>query len=116
MAGEEVYTRAQAGDPAALALFEEFGAELGYAVLLALFAYDPELIVLGGSISVALPLFGDRMRERLREYPWPHVVARAENRRRRGSGRRDPRGRGALSRRPQSRLAHERCALIAASR
>ena len=75
MAGEEVHARAQAGEPAALALFAEFGAELGYAVLLALFAYDPELIVLGGSISVALPLFGDRMRERLREYPWPHVVA-----------------------------------------
>jgi len=75
MPGEAVYARAQAGEPAALALFEEFGFELGYAVLLVLYAYDPELIVLGGSISVALPLFGGTMRERLREYPWPHVVA-----------------------------------------
>ncbi|HXT22627.1 MAG TPA: ROK family protein, partial [Thermoanaerobaculia bacterium] len=74
MPGEAVYARAQAGEPAALALFEEFGFELGYAVLLVLYAYDPELIVLGGSISVALPLFGARMRERLRQYPWPHVV------------------------------------------
>jgi len=74
MPGEEVYARAQNGEPAAVALFEEFGSEVGFAVLLVLHAYDPELIVLGGSISVALPLFEARMRERLRQYPWPHVV------------------------------------------
>jgi glucokinase len=76
MPGEDVFTRAQAGDAAALALFDEFGFELGHALMLVLYAYDPQLVVLGGSISVALPLFAARMRERLRQYPWPHVVER----------------------------------------
>jgi len=76
MRGEEVFSRAQAGEPAALHLFAEFGFELGHALLLVLYAYDPELIVLGGSIRAALPFFGARMRERLRQYRWPHVVDR----------------------------------------
>jgi glucokinase len=74
--GEEAFRRAEAGDAAAIELFEQLGHELGHAVMVALYAYDPELIVLGGSISVALRFFERPMRERLREYPWPHVVER----------------------------------------
>lgn len=74
--GEEAFRRAEAGDAAAIELFEQFGHELGYAVLMAVYAYDPELIVLGGSISAALRFFERPMRERLREYAWPHVVER----------------------------------------
>jgi glucokinase len=74
--GEEAFRRAEAGDAAAVELFEQFGRELGHAVLVAIYAYDPELIVLGGSISAALRFFERPMRERLREYPWPHVVER----------------------------------------
>jgi glucokinase len=76
--GEEAFRRAEAGDAAAIELFEQFGRELGHAVLVAVFAYDPELIVLGGSISAALPFFERALRERLREYPWPHVVERLQ--------------------------------------
>lgn len=74
--GEEAFRRAEAGDAAAIDLFEQFGRELGHAVLMAIYAYDPELIVLGGSISAALRYFERPMRERLREYAWPHVVER----------------------------------------
>ena len=74
--GEEAFRRAEAGDAAAIALFEQLGHELGHAVMMALYAYDPELIVLGGSISAALRFFERSLRERLREYPWPHVVER----------------------------------------
>jgi glucokinase len=74
--GEEVYRLAQSGDPAAIALYDEFGYELGYAVMVLLYAYDPELIVLGGSISRAFPIFERRMRERLAQYSWPHALAR----------------------------------------
>ena len=59
-------------------LFAEFGRELGYAITVVLHAYDPELIVLGGSISAAFPLFEAGMRARLAEYAYPHVVARVE--------------------------------------
>jgi len=72
--GEEVFRRAHEGDPAAIKLLGDYGFELGHAILIALLAYDPQLVVLGGSISAALPFFEARMRERLSEYPWQHVI------------------------------------------
>ena len=76
--GEEVFRRAREGDPESLRLYHEFGFELGYAVLVALYAYDPELILLGGSISRAFPLFEGGMRERLDTYAYPHSLKRLE--------------------------------------
>ena len=76
--GEEVFRRALEGDPESLRIYHEFGFELGYAVLVALYAYDPELIVLGGSISRAFPLFEAGMRERLDTYAYPHSLKRLE--------------------------------------
>lgn len=74
--GEAVFRRALAGDEDARRLFTEFGQELGHAVMTALYAYDPELIVLGGSISAAFALFETSMRERLREFAYPHTLDR----------------------------------------
>jgi glucokinase len=76
MSGETVYRRAQEGDRQALELFENFGLELGYAIMTVLYAYDPELIVLGGSISSAFDLFEGGMRERLKEYAYQHALER----------------------------------------
>lgn len=76
--GDDVFSRALQGDQEALRLFTAFGFELGYAVLIALHTYDPELIVLGGSISRAFPLFEGGMRERLATYAFPHALARLE--------------------------------------
>jgi glucokinase len=74
--GEDVFRLAATGDPQAIELFERFGYELGHAVMVLLYAYDPELIVLGGSISQAMPFFERAMRERLRGYSWPHALER----------------------------------------
>lgn len=76
VSGEVVSRRAREGDEESLRLFEAFGFELGYAVMVALYAYDPELIVLGGSISRAWPLFEKGMRERLKEYGFQHALER----------------------------------------
>jgi glucokinase len=76
--GDEIFRRAREGDPEALRLYREFGFELGHAILVALYAYDPELIVLGGSISRAFPLFEEGMRERLRTYAYQHALAKVE--------------------------------------
>jgi glucokinase len=76
--GEEVFRRAQDGDPEALRIYHEYGFELGFAVLAVLYAYDPELIVFGGSISRAFPLFESGMRERLAAYAYPHALTRLE--------------------------------------
>lgn len=76
--GEEVFRRAREGDPGALRFYEEYGFEVGYAVQVALYTYDPELIVFGGSISRAFPLFERGMRERLATYAYPHALERLE--------------------------------------
>jgi glucokinase len=78
VAGEVVFARAREGDPEALRLFASFGCALGDAVLIVLYAYDPELIVLGGSISRAFPLFEGALRARLQAYAYPHALARLE--------------------------------------
>jgi glucokinase len=72
--GDVVYERAQRGDAEAARLFHAFGYELGHAILTILYAYDPELIVLGGSISRAYPFFEAGMRERLKSFAYQHVL------------------------------------------
>lgn len=59
--GEEVFRRAQEGDKEALEMYSEFGGHFGKAVMIVLYGYDPELIVLGGSIREAYPYFKDSM-------------------------------------------------------
>lgn len=49
--GREAAERAGRGDRAALAMFDEFGGHLGEAVKAICYAVDPEIIVLGGSVS-----------------------------------------------------------------
>ena len=74
--GDVVFQRAQEGDEDALQLYEEFGSKLGHAIMTVLYAYDPELIVLGGSISRAFPQFEGGLQERLKEYSYQHALER----------------------------------------
>lgn len=61
LSGREAYERAAAGDPAALRIFEEFGGHLGQAVKAICYAVDPEIIILGGSVSKAFRFFRGAM-------------------------------------------------------
>lgn len=72
--GREAYDRAMAGDAEALALWREFGGHVGDLVMLVLYAYDPEAIVFGGSISQAFVFFREAMYERLRAFPYARTV------------------------------------------
>jgi len=74
--GEVVFGRAERGDAEALRVFEAYGRELGNAVMVVLYTFDPELIVLGGSISRAFRFFEGGMRERLRDFAYQHALAR----------------------------------------
>jgi glucokinase len=78
MAGETVYDRARAGDPDAQQLFASVGTALGDAILIVLYAYDPEIVILGGSVSRAYPLFEQAMRDRLESFAFRHVLGRLE--------------------------------------
>lgn len=72
--GKLACERAAAGDAEALALWREFGGHVGNLVMLALYAYDPEAIVFGGSIAHAYPFFSDAMYEKLAEFPYAKTV------------------------------------------
>jgi glucokinase len=74
--GDAVCARAAGGDAEALRLLHAYGREVGHAVTVVLYAFDPELVVLGGSIARAFPYFADGMRERLREFAYQHALAR----------------------------------------
>lgn len=74
VSGEEAARRAAAGDPAALAMFREYGVHLGNALQVVLHAVDPEIVILGGSVSREFRFFEAGMRESLATFAYPRVV------------------------------------------
>ncbi len=74
--GKQTFLEAQKNDPAALALWEEFGSHLGIALRSVVYAYDPEAIILGGAISKAFPYFERQMHLSLNNIHFPNSVAR----------------------------------------
>lgn len=72
--GDAVFEMAQQGDETALELFDTFGYELGQAVMTVLYAYDPDLIVLGGSVAEAYSLFERSLQRRLRDFDFQHIL------------------------------------------
>jgi len=67
----EVYNLALEGESHALQTWIEFGAHLAVPVAWAINLIDPEVIILGGSISEAFPLFKNSMEENLRKWICP---------------------------------------------
>lgn len=59
--GHVLFEKATQGDRQALGIFQEFGRHLGEAIKAICYAVDPEIIVLGGSVSKAYPFFKDSM-------------------------------------------------------
>ncbi|WP_137405075.1 ROK family protein [Echinicola rosea] len=67
---------ARAGDLQACRQWEEFGHHFGKAILAVLYAYDPEAIIVGGSISKAYPLFSQSLQKTLTEFIYPESFKR----------------------------------------
>jgi glucokinase len=72
----EIQNRADAGDFKAAEMLAAFGDPLGDAVMTVLYAYDPEMIVLGGGVSKAYRYFEPRMREKLRGFKFQNALKR----------------------------------------
>ena len=66
------------GDPEGLKIMDEFGGHVGKLVQMIMFAYDPAVIILGGSISKAYPLFCDAMWKEIKNFPYPKSVGNLE--------------------------------------
>jgi glucokinase len=73
---ELAHQRAVDGDPVALAQWREFGQHMAAALKCAVFAYDPEAIVLGGSLTKAYGFFSEAMNESLQDFPYPESIRR----------------------------------------
>lgn len=67
---------AQHGDRRGLRIWAEFGGHLGVVIKAVLYAYDPEIIVLGGSIAKGFPFFHRALRESLIDFAFPESIRR----------------------------------------
>jgi glucokinase len=68
--GRETAARAERGDGPALEIFAGFGRHLGEAVKAICYAVDPEIIVLGGSVSKSYRYFQAALRETFQGYAY----------------------------------------------
>ena len=74
----EVYNLALEGDSHALQTWSEFGAHLAVPVAWAINLIDPEIVILGGSITDAFPFFNASMEENLRKWICPVPAERTK--------------------------------------
>ena len=73
----QAFKAAEAGDPAALALLEEFGRHMGAALCMVMYAYDPDRVALAGGIANNYPFFRQAMETYVREnFPYRKAVER----------------------------------------
>lgn len=75
MTGEEAFIKAQEGeDLEAIILWNQFGHHVGDLMKVILFAYDPQVIIIGGSIANAYEYFSPAMMESLDDFPYPETI------------------------------------------
>jgi glucokinase len=74
--GAIIHARALKGDPEALKILSDFGEDFGQAMMTTLYAFDPEVIVLGGSVSKAFPFFEKSMRKVLADFSYQRALQR----------------------------------------
>lgn len=65
--------RAESRDKIALAVFEQFGFDLGNAIKTIMYSVDPEVIVIGGALSKAFPYFEKAMWKNVRSFIYEHA-------------------------------------------
>ena len=69
--GGDLYIAAKKGDKKALSVFKEYGKNLSEVIKIIVYAFDPEMIILGGSISKAYDFFIDAVWEGLEDFMFP---------------------------------------------
>lgn len=72
--GSEMAEKAARGDLRARAAFNEYGRYLGFAIKMILYNYDPEAIILGGSVSRSWPWFRESMMEEVGDFSYRKVL------------------------------------------
>lgn len=72
--GNELLELAEKGDKKALEIFSEFGIHVGNAITTIIYMLDPEVIILGGSVSMSFKYFENSMLSTLKKIPYTTSV------------------------------------------
>ncbi len=72
--GEEIYRNAVNGNNDALEIFNEFGFHIGNAISAIILTVDPEIIILGGSVSKAYDYFKSSLNKVLASCPYQNSI------------------------------------------
>ncbi|WP_375584987.1 ROK family protein [Cyclobacterium xiamenense] len=70
----DAFNLAVQGDEQALSLWKTFGYHFGAAVQVVMYTYDPEAIVIGGSVANAFPYFEASMKESFSDFIYPESI------------------------------------------
>ncbi|MEJ1241983.1 ROK family protein [Chryseolinea sp. T2] len=76
MSAVEAHERAKDDDPIALEAWSQFGEHFAQAIKNVVLTFDPEAVVLGGSVSKAYPFFVDSMKSALLDFPFGESMKR----------------------------------------
>jgi glucokinase len=71
---EELYYAAKEGKPKALQIWQEYGHHLGNVLKVVLYAYAPQAVLLGGSISNAYKYFEESMYLSMDDFMYPSLL------------------------------------------
>ncbi|MGZ3752167.1 MAG: ROK family protein [Mucilaginibacter sp.] len=74
--GVQVFEDAKKGDARALELYEELGTHIGHAIKMVMYAYDPQLIILGGSVRHAYDFFQKNMWQEIKTFAYTKSAER----------------------------------------
>lgn len=75
LSGKQVYENARKGGKSAKKMYKAFGTHLGNGIKAVMYAYDPQLIILGGTIRKAYPFFKDSMFGAMRDFAYTNSLA-----------------------------------------
>jgi glucokinase len=76
--GEEMFKSASIGNIEALKGYEQFGKHLGNAIKIILFAVDPEVIIIGGSIAQSSMYFDKGLKRSLSTFAYKKTLENIE--------------------------------------
>jgi len=66
--------RVKNNDKIALAIMEQYGLDLGNALMIIMYSVDPELIIIGGPISAGFEYFKESMWDKINSFDYPHSI------------------------------------------
>lgn len=74
VSGEQVFEIAMNAETDAKIMYEAFGTHLGNGIKAVMYAYDPEMIVLGGTIRKAYRFFGESMHRAIEDFAYSNSL------------------------------------------